>query len=111
MYCPPGPEQNVVPLQQLSFKAQAVLAAHDVNGEVIDFDIQTKSFDSVQFTAFLANLRSIYPKRKIIHCFIDNARIHHANSVKDYCKNNKIELHFNSAYSSEFQPCEYLWHL
>lgn len=87
------------------------MAAHNIRGELVDFDIQPKSFDAYSYVDFLRSLRSNVPRRETIWLFLDNASIHRANVVKDFCCKNRIKLLFNSPYSSEFQPCEYLWNL
>lgn len=46
-----------------------------------------------------------------IYIFLDNLRVHYSLRVREYCRENKIELVFNAAYSSEYNPIERLWAL
>lgn len=46
-----------------------------------------------------------------IYIFLDNLRVHYSLRVRQYCSDNKIELVFNAAYSSEYNPIERLWAL
>ena len=39
----------------------------------------------------------------------DNARIHHSKKVKDFCKDNNINLIYNPPYSPEFNPIELIF--
>lgn len=44
-----------------------------------------------------------------MYVFLDNLRVHYSKPVKEYCGRANIELVYNSAYSSEYNPIERLW--
>lgn len=60
------------------------------------------------FLKFLYQLRH-KEKKKWIVLVVDNARIHHAKSVKKYCEDHNIKLVYLPAYSPELNPIEFLW--
>ena len=41
--------------------------------------------------------------------FLDNASIHHSKIFKEYCKNNKINIIYNTPYSPEYNPIEIMF--
>ena len=57
----------------------------------------------------LTVVRSHYPKEKKLLIFTDNASWHKTTTVKDYCKDNNIELWFTPPYAPEFNPIERVW--
>lgn len=59
------------------------------------------------FIAFLTELRK-HEKKEWILVIVDNARIHHAKIVKEYCEENKIHLVYLPPYSPNLNPIELL---
>jgi len=59
------------------------------------------------FLDFLYQLRHT-EKRKRIILVVDNARIHHAKKVKEYCESRNIKLVYLPPYSPELNPIEFL---
>jgi transposase len=86
-----------------------VCAATTVDGRILAWTIERKSYDKFKFIDFLKELRYSFDRRKTLHVFLDGMRAHHAYLVRDYCASNRLRLHFNSGYSSEFMPIEKLW--
>ena len=64
---------------------------------------------SVNSRIYLNFLDSIKDKLKNRNLVQDNARIHQAKIVKEFCKNNDINLIFNPPYSPEFNPIELIF--
>lgn len=63
------------------------------------------------FVIFLMNLRAKYEPDITIVAISDNAKIHKAQIVKEYCSNNKIVLVYLPPYSPRLNPIEDLWRL
>ena len=55
----------------------------------------------------------MYPGKRLIHLFLDNARYHHAKLVLAWLARPgcRIKLHFVPAYSPHLNPIERLWGL
>jgi transposase len=56
---------------------------------------------------------AMYPAKKLIHVFVDNARYHHAEMVQLWLAQPdcRIKLHFVPAYCPHLNPIERLWGL
>jgi transposase len=59
--------------------------------------------------AFLEQIRKQNNDGRPIGLVLDNARIHHAYSVKQKARDLDIHLLFLPAYSPKFNPIEFLW--
>ena len=70
--------------------------------------LSDKSVNSEEFIKFLKRCREIKKEGKL-YLFVDNMTVHRSKIVTEYCQKAKIELLFNSAYSSEVNPIERLW--
>ena len=55
----------------------------------------------------------MYPGKRLIHLFVDNARYHHAKLVQAWLARPgcRIQLHFIPAYCPHLDPIERLWGL
>lgn len=73
------------------------------NKKIESYKIIKGSIDSNIYLDFYKENNKIFKFRKI---YQDNARIHHAKIVKNYCIENKIDILFNPAYSPDFNPIE-----
>lgn len=58
-------------------------------------------------------IMAMYPAKKLIHVFLDNARYHHAALVQEWLARPdcRIKLHFIPAYCPHLNPIERLWGL
>ncbi len=58
-------------------------------------------------------IMAMYPAKKLIHVFLDNARYHHAALVQEWLAQPgcRIKLHFVPAYCPHLNPIERLWGL
>jgi transposase len=56
---------------------------------------------------------AMYPRKRVIHLFLDNARYHHAKLVQEWLAQPgcRIKLHFIPAYCPHLDPIERLWGL
>ena len=63
------------------------------------------------FKLYLENLRLKYESEITLVAVLDNARIHKAQIITDYCSQNKIVLVYLPPYSPQLNPIEDLWRL
>jgi transposase len=61
----------------------------------------------------LMAIEAMYPGKRLIHVFLDNARYHHAKLVQQWLARPKcrIRLHFIPSYCPHLDPIERLWGL
>jgi transposase len=96
---------------KIGFKAIAVVGAIDLKGKVRTICTYDYSINVEKFIQFLQELRIMKDASIKIYIFLDNLRVHYSLKVREYCRENMIELVFNAAYSSEYNPIERLWAL
>ena len=75
--------------------------------------IEVLTVNALSTIALLVAIEALYPARRIIHVFLDNARYHHARAVQDWLAmpGRRIRLHFVPAYCPHLNPIERLWGL
>ena len=58
-------------------------------------------------------LMAMYPSKRVIHLFLDNAKYHHAELVQQWLAQPgcRIKLHFIPTYCPHLDPIERLWGL
>ena len=63
--------------------------------------------------ALLMAIMIMYPAKRLIHVFLDNARYHHAEMVEEWLARPecRIKLHFIPTYCPHLDPIERLWGL
>lgn len=76
------------------------------NGELITTTHEKGNYEST--IEHLKRVRENYPKKKLLF-LMDNATWHKKQEVKEFCKNNNIELIFLPPYSPELNPIERVW--
>jgi len=69
--------------------------------------------DAVSTIMLLMAIEAMYPGRRLVHLFLDNARYHHAKLVQAWLARPgcRIKLHFIPAYCPHLNPIERLWGL
>jgi transposase len=68
-----------------------------------------EKYDAVVFLSFLRNVLTLYPHGKIV-MILDNARIHHAELLKNFLMANpRLTLMFLPSYSPRLNLIEGLW--
>lgn len=69
--------------------------------------------DTASTIALLSAIEAGFPKRRKIHVFLDNARCHHAKSVREWLQqpDGRIRLNFLPPYCPHLNPIERLWGL
>jgi len=75
---------------------------------IIETEILQGSINAEVYLNFIKKINS-NPLNNNKTIFQDNARIHHAHIVKDYCKENNITMEYNPAYTPEFNPIELIF--
>jgi transposase len=75
--------------------------------------VEALSVDAESTIRLLILLQAMYPRKRIIHLFLDNARYHHAKKVQDWLAQPgcRIKLHFIPSYCPHLNPIERLWGL
>ena len=63
--------------------------------------------------ALLMAIMIMYPAKRLIHVFLDNARYHHAEMVEEWLARPecRIKPHFIPTYCPHLDPIERLWGL
>ena len=79
---------------------------------------QTRMLDALTVDAastimLLMAIEAMYPGKRMIHLFLDNARYHHAKLVQAWLAEpgRRIKLHFIPTYCPHLNPIERLWAL
>jgi len=69
--------------------------------------------DAASTIMLLMAIQAMYPGKRVIHLFVDNARYHHAKRVQAWLARPgcRIKLHFIPAYCPHLDPIERLWGL
>src|SRR6516165_5987726 len=75
--------------------------------------IEVTTVDAVSTIALLMAIVMMYPTKRLIHVFLDNARYHHAILVQEWLARQgcRIKLHFIPTYCPHLNPIERLWGL
>ena len=75
--------------------------------------IDVLTVNAVSTIALLSAIENMYPKKRRIHVFLDNAKYHHAEMVQAWLQrpNCRITLHFIPTYCPHLNPIERLWGL
>lgn len=78
-------------------------------GKTCMMDMET--VDAVSTLALLSEIEKMYPKKRKIHVFLDNAKYHHAEIVQKWLVRPgcRIVLHFIPTYCPHLDPIERLW--
>jgi len=75
--------------------------------------LEVTTVDAVSTIALLMAIVTMYPTKRLIHVFLDNARYHHAVLVQEWLARHgsRIKLHFIPIYCPHLNPIERLWGL
>jgi transposase len=75
--------------------------------------IEVLTVDALSTIALLLAIETMYPLKRWIHVFLDNARYHHAELVQQWLARPgcRIKLHFIPTYCPHLDPIERLWGL
>jgi len=75
--------------------------------------IEALTIDARSTIMLFITIMAMYPAKKLIHVFLDNARYHHAALVQAWLAQPdcRIRLHFIPAYCPHLNPIERLWGL
>jgi transposase len=81
-----------------------------LNLETMGVNVQSfQTVDSESMKTFLAYLKTIYPKKRKIHIFLDRGPYNTSKETMEFAKRNGIVLHFLPPYSPNLNPIERLW--
>jgi hypothetical protein len=75
--------------------------------------IEVLTVDAVSTIALLMAIAFMYPAKKLIHVFLDNAKYHHALLVQQWLARPgcRIKVHYIPTYCPHLDPIERLWGL
>ncbi len=75
--------------------------------------LEALTVDAASTIMLLMAIEAMYPGKRMIHLFLDNARYHHAKLVQAWLAEPgcRIKLHFIPAYCPHLNPIERLWAL
>jgi len=73
--------------------------------------IEALTVNAASTIALLSAIEAMYPGKRRIHVFLDNARYHKAVMVREWLARpgRRIKLHFVPAYCPHLNPIERLW--
>ena len=94
---------------KISFEAVAVCGAMDVDGKMQYAKLVPKALDQHHFADFITELRQSVQHDGRLYVLVDNLGIHKTKMVRAHCQEQNVELIFNGAYSSPFDPIERYW--
>jgi transposase len=72
--------------------------------------LEAATVDAISTIMLLMAIEAMYPGKRLIHLFLDNARYHHARQVQAWLgrRGCRIKLHFVPAYCPHLNPIERL---
>jgi hypothetical protein len=75
--------------------------------------IEATTIDALSSIALLIAITLMYPTKRLIHVFLDNARYHHAVLVQEWLAKPgcRIKVHYIPSYFPHLDPIERLWGL
>ena len=75
--------------------------------------IEVTTVDAQSTIALLIAIAFMYPSKRLIHVFLDNAKYHHAQIVQQWLARPgcRIKLHYIPSYCPHLDPIERLWGL
>ena len=75
--------------------------------------IEVATVNAISTIMLLRAIEAMYPGKRLIHLFVDNARYHHAKLVQAWLTRPgcRIKLHFIPTYCPHLDPIERLWGL
>ncbi len=106
-----GPKDTKIAIDQTSGRERLnIHGAIDLetgNTRMID----ALTVDALSTIALLSAIEAMYPARRLIHVFLDNARYHHAKVVQHWLAmpGRRIKLDFIPPYCPHLNPIERLW--
>ena len=75
--------------------------------------LEVTTVNAISTIMLLMAIEAMFPNRRLIHVFLDNARYHHAKLVQAWLARPgcRIKLHFIPVYCPHLDPIERLWGL
>jgi transposase len=108
-----GPKDTPVAVEQSSGRDRLNIhgAINLETGQTVMKDVLT--VDATSTIMLLMAIEAMFPNKRLLHVFLDNARYHHAKLVQAWLARPgcRIRLHFVPAYCPHLNPIERLWGL
>jgi transposase len=75
--------------------------------------IEVTTVDALSTIALLVAIAYMYPSKRLIHVFLDNAKYHHAQLVQEWLARPgcRTKVHYIPSYCPHLDPIERLWGL
>ena len=75
--------------------------------------LEVLTVDALSTIALLMAIALMYPSKRLIHVFLDNAKYHHAQIVQEWLARPgcRIKVHYIPTYCPHLDPIERLWGL
>jgi len=104
----PKGQQKIIPTFGKHWGAKLIGTLDYETGEV--FCVQEEQYTAKEFLSFLEKVMAKYPDQRIV-MILDNARIHRAEYIQSFLKENKalLQLVFLPPYSPNLNLIEELW--
>ena len=99
--------KEILKITKHSRNKERLTLLSSISKDSIKYKIINGSVNSDIYIDFINDIKSYVKDRNIVQ---DNARIHHSKKVKEFAKNNNINMVYNPAYSPEFNPIELIFH-
>jgi transposase len=108
-----GPKDTQIAVEQTSGRQRL-----NIHG-AIDLEtgqtsmLEVPAADAISTIMLLTAIEAMYPAKRLIHLYLDNARYHHAKLVQAWLARPecRIKLHFVPVYCPHLNPIERLWGL
>ena len=85
-----------------------------LKGRILERPVsKATTIDALSSIALLIAITLMYPTKRLIHVFLDNARYHHAVLVQEWLAKPgcRIKVHYIPSYCPHLDPIERLWGL
>lgn len=98
--------KEILKITKHSKNKERMTLLSSISKDSIKCKIIKGSVNSEIYLDFINQNKEYLKNRNLVQ---DNARIHHSKKVKDFCKDNNINLIYNPPYSPEFNPIELIF--
>jgi transposase len=92
---------------------RSILQGSTIGGDAPDPMIEAATVNAISTIMLMRAIEMMYPGKRLIHLFLDNARYHHAKLVQAWLARPgcRLKLHFVPAYCPHLDAIERLWGL
>jgi transposase/DNA-binding protein Fis len=95
--------KEILKITKHSRNKERLTLLSSISKDSIKYQIIKGSVNSDIYLNFIDKNKEYFKNRNLVQ---DNARIHHSKKVKEFCKEQKINMVYNPPYTPEFNPIE-----